>query len=113
MRTDEQGFEIPEDMGIITEKELLQSLFYAEQTEYDRLKIDSPIKAEFYKANCIQELMQRYLRKNVGTTQLYNLTWDQWTEYRKIRFEKGEREATEYKTNIILDNLKSWQEKNG
>ena len=113
MRTDEQGFEIPEDMEMVTEEEQLKSLFYAEQTEYDRLKIDSPIQAEIFKANCIQERMQRYLRKKAGTTHLYELTWDQWTEHRRIRFEKGEREGAEYKNNIILNNLKSWQEKNG
>lgn len=113
MRTDDQGFEIPEDMEMVTEEELLNSLFYAEQNEYERLKIDSPIKAEIYKANCIQEKLKRHIRKKEGTTHLYELNWEQWNEYRRILYENGELAAEQYKNNIILSNLKNWQKQNG
>lgn len=110
---DNEGFEIPEDAETVTEEELLSSLYYAEQNEYELLKIDSPIKAEIYKADRIQKRMERYLRKKSGTEKLYELNWEQWNEHRRILYEKGERAAEQYKNEIISNNLKIWQEKNG
>lgn len=108
MKTDNDGFEIPDDVEVCSEEELLYKLSYSEELEYNYLLIDTPALAEKFKNRCIKEHIQKYLDKKNGKDEIQRISWDEWNEHRRILHEKGPIDAEKYMNKIIKNNIERW-----